>query len=310
MNLLYPYKILVSFLLFLFLIIIFNICIDPNYYFSTSKKFSYQGTTSERMFKARLFEESNFEGLIFGDSKVTYIQVEGLKKRQNITVLNLAFSGGSIEEIYEFIFQKKPKSKLILIGLSDYMFNKNIEQGAKIEKKEMFDKNLFSKFQYSISSKTTLNSFKSIGRWLRGDEIFYEKFGSRNAKKRMVLNQLKKSDNPDINHYEKKLLKNFSISHEDLDYLEEIQNYCNKNNIKVYFFINPNRKIINQIRDNILLEKKNILRNEIKKRVNHLIIETEKFDGNKLYFKSDTMHYLPTTGEKILEILFKYIKLN
>lgn len=96
-------------LLVLLLSFTINLIFDPLWYFGGNKVYDYNYAFDERKSKLNLVERSEFNCLILGSSRVTFIRPSEIT---NASCFNLAFSGAMVEEFVPFI------NKLKLAGVT------------------------------------------------------------------------------------------------------------------------------------------------------------------------------------------------
>lgn len=147
-------------IVFLSLIASFIYFIDPFWTFSHSNKFnSIQYGSNEREQKSNLlyFKETNYDGLLLGSSRVTFLNQKDFK---DINVFNYSFSLAMPEDYSKYIeFAKKQNKKdfeYIIIGLDFFGSNKNVEKN--INPDDVF-KNI-SSFGYKYKLLLSIDSLK------------------------------------------------------------------------------------------------------------------------------------------------------
>ncbi len=303
---------------------ILNYLVDPLSYFHGSTKHIY--FSSERELKSSMIEQGQYDGLILGSSKVTYIQPDLLDYDGEI--LNAGFSGALPEEILLFLEEKNPDVKWIALGLDYFMFNETAHPYKDREDKEYFSKNSYEIFEYLVSIDSLLYTLKTFGKLWNGEPSEYMPTGARNAvdnekkdkeepkkkpkkKKKTKMDEAKdelKRKNGERKQYEFEMtqiedlhFKNYKLSRRRIDDVKKIQQWADMRGIKLVVWMEP-------LQENVLrIVKKRTgkdfynLPYGIKQNVTNFLDLTAAYPNKSLYFKIDAFHYYPSTGNEFFE---------
>jgi len=167
------------------------------------------------------------QSIILGDSRARLLRSKMLNKYSERSFSNLAYSGGSINEIVKTFWLVANEQKLndVYIGLNFDLYNK-YNQMDRVTEAESIMKNFFSYAFSTYSFKATFLILKSVitghkvtlGRPKTSKEIFWKHQLNVSAKK----------------YYSK-----YKYPSEYYNELRKISKYCNTNNINLVFFIPP-----------------------------------------------------------------------
>ncbi len=279
--------------LLLAMVSLLNAYVDPLVKFRLSDHIYY---SAERELKPKLLERGNFDGLIIGNSKVTYIQTDDMLRYGKI--LNAGFSAASIEEIRYFLEEMNPKVKWVGIGLDFFMFSTS--PAYKFRTGKYFNNiPIYEQIEYIVSSDTLRYSLKSISKYIRGVRQRYTFFGARNKK------YLESGDKEKYYHYYNSIKKmksssylNYKYSKKRIEELKIIQKWADVNNITLIAWINPyETEILKIIKANIGNEVSKIT-NEIKQVLHNVIDLSDAYGDKDNFWKKHPIHYYPSTAEK------------
>ena len=282
----------ISFLL-LTLVALLNFSVDPLAKFRASDHIYY---SSERELKPRLAKKSHYDGLIIGNSKVTYIQTDDLSRHGKI--LNAGFSAAAIEEIRYFLEEADPKVKWVGIGLDFTMFSTSPPYKTRIVK---YFNNIpvFDQLEYLVSVDTFRYSAKSLSKYIRGVRQRYTPLGARNKKHRV------KKDRTKLSAYEKSIGKmrktgflNFKYSTQRMNDLKKIKQWADRKGIILVAWINPHEKEVWKIVRERVGANVELLLAEINKTLPNFVDLSKQYQNSANFWKEHPIHYYPSTGEK------------
>lgn len=214
--------------------ILIIISIDPYNYFSKNLnivdnqvKLDIPYKLNPSLYKLLEFKKHPTQYILLGDSRTDALNVIDIKKYSNKNFTNLAYGGGTLQEIINtfWVINKQVDLKEVYIGLNFNLYNKYIKNDRVSESSEIM-KNILSYTLCNYSNKSTLlileNKILGIN----------TKIGIPNSsKEEFWMHQLNVSANGFYKLYE------YPISY--FDELKAISKYCNEKAIKLVFFIPP-----------------------------------------------------------------------
>jgi len=251
--------------------------------------------SSERNLKSRMIEHHNYDALIMGSSKAAHIRPANIK--YNGKILNASFSAALPEEILAYLKEYNPKVEWIAIGLDWYMFH---EKKFPYKKQPTFRKSDLEILHYTMSLDTLIYSIKSIIKTINNSSYIYTKNGARDkSENRERENSSRKGRGFDeVTRQLKRRFDGYETSNKRLSIISEIQEYGEKNSIKIIWWINPYHQEVLSILFSKNNQEIDNFPNIIKKKAKHLIDLSEKYTEADNYWINDPYHYYPETGER------------
>ena len=278
-----------SFVIILFMVAFTNFTVDPLARIRYRKNIYL---SSERELKPLLLQMKDWEGLLIGSSKVTYIQPE--KVVPNLNILNAAFSSALPEEIYAFLHNNNPKVKWIALGLDYYMFN---EYKYPYSRAAMKAEDTSAIMKYLISINTLDYSLTTIIKQLKGDIGKYTSSGARNAEKKVKKEEsIEPSYENTLSFLKKNHFKNYSISKRRIEDLVKIKQWADSRGIALITWMNPYNKEVMALVDELFSKEAEKLGQEFEQIFDNYIDLRTAYPENIYYFKRDPYHFYPETG--------------
>jgi hypothetical protein len=208
------------------------IIIDPYNYFNTrivnqDVKTRIAYPLNERLSKIVEYKHNLSPNILIGDSRIQNLSVENIKKSTNDTYFNFGYGGCTLPELMDSFWfaAKQQKLKNVCVGISFDMYNKY---------------NNTNLFKNALKSSTLFNyifngtNFKVIY-YLIKDSFSKDKIvlGIPKVKDRDLFWQEK------VDEQTQKFYKGYKYPEDFNKELKEIQEYCDKNGINLFFFIPP-----------------------------------------------------------------------
>lgn len=278
------------------LIILISALIDPlnKLRANTSSYFS-----SERNLKARMIENNNYDGLLIGSSKVSYINTN-----ENQKILNAGFSAALPEEILSFLEEKNPNVNWIAIGLDFYMFHE--EKFPYNNEILHFPKlNFFEKTKYTVSLNTFFYSVQSLINKLFNKPVQYSSSGSRNVSSKLLNEKDKSYDYTYTIEYLKERFQNYKISQKRLNDMSKIQAWADSKGIMLIVWLHPYNQEILELLDSYNNEEFEHLSTQLSSIFHHFEDLSQNYSDKKYYYKQDPYHFYPIVGDSILNETIK-----
>ena len=270
---------------------VFNYIVDPLNYIRANTKSYY---SSERNLKMRMASERNYNGLIIGSSKASYINTHKIGKPNSI--LNASFSAALPEEILYFLKLRKSGEKWVAIGLDWYMFHK-----------KEFPFKTSSTFnttgdiaKYLLSAKTVSYSVGTIYKFFLNRPYRYSVDGSRYVEKEQDCNS--DMQTPQNGEYQKVMamlrdrFSDFEISKRRLQILSEIERWGINNGVKIVWWINPYHQEVLKILKSYKNHDIDVLPEMINNAVGKVVDLSERYPDKCNYWIDDPFHYRPDVG--------------
>jgi hypothetical protein len=276
------------------------VLIDPFNYFKYSLNVIDNNLKKESAFKLNrpLFQLLAYENhptssILLGDSRANSLKCEILKKYSRQDFANLAYGGGSLQEVINtfWLISKKNILKDVYIGINFTNYNKYSNRDRVTEVKAIM-KNFFS---YAFSPYTFNSIYTILKSVITGNEI---KIGVPElSKEKFWLYQLNVSAKQHYNIYEYPS----NYFHD----LQEISKNCNNRGIHLVLFIPPTHTDLqNKVKEYNLQNNETKFKDDLKK-----IGDVYDFDypsditGNKNNFR-DPYHCTDSIGEIVVKELF------
>ncbi|MDA7818360.1 DUF1574 domain-containing protein [Sulfurimonas sp.] len=252
--------IIYSIIILLTSIISFNYIIDPYFVFNSSQinglNTIKRNTVSAKMSKFHTAKRSDAKIMLFGTSRTEHINPLYLKKYTDNKIYNMALPGSGINSQAENIkyFVEKKGVTTVFLGVDFFSFNPfhtdDKTESQNIRYKDDYTKDymdsLLSIRTFRKSIKTLKDNLKSKKhnidyytgwRNYNDDYSHIEKEGNIFIEKN-VIKQIKLYSSKRYN-YNYPPFKEPSSLEEPFRYLKQIQDICEKNNVKIYMFISP-----------------------------------------------------------------------
>jgi len=283
-----------------------NGVVDPLAKFRLSDHIYY---SAERELKPRLAKNRSYDGLIIGNSKVTYIQTDDLARYG--TILNAGFSAAKIEEIRYFLEETNPKVKWVGLGLDYGMFSTTPAYSIRNDK-YFNNETLSEKAKYLVSIDTLRYSLKSINKRIKGSRERYTPLGSRN-KKHGVEADRKKASAFDLSIVRMKKIGwlNYQYSAKRIQDLKLIQQWGDRKGIKIVAWLNPNETQVWQIVKERMGKTRGRLLSDINQILPNFVDLSTAYQNYDEFWKEHPIHYYPATGERFFsERIAPMIKTN
>lgn len=285
---------LVAISLLIFSVVIgLNFLIDPLAKFRLSSRIYY---SAERELKPKLINSANYDGIILGNSKVTYIQPEDLQEFGKI--LNAGFSGATIEEIRYLLDETNPRVKWIAIGLDFFMFSSTSQ--FKVRNGKYFDNfSIPDQLKYVVSTDTLRYSVKSISKYFRGVRQRYTPLGARNKK------YLENRDRGKTKIFQKRIsimrkqsYQNYRFSENRLKELQIIKKWADKKGITLVAWINPYEEEVFKIVENNIGKEVDEIFSKIRIIIPNVVNLSLEYKSNNNFWKNHPVHFYPSVGTK------------
>jgi len=281
---------IVTFLVLPIIVIAINYIVDPLSYIRGNKASYF---SSERRLKARLIEEGQYDGIVMGSSKATYIHPEDLNLPG--TILNASFSAALPEEMLLFLKEKRPKVKWVAIGFDWFMFNENTF--PYVTNTSEFSKTFKDILPYLSSKDTTLYSLRTIVKKLLDNPVIYTVYGAKVSKRQEKADMALKtySYNSVLTGLSTTHFARYEISQRRINDVAKIQQWADENNVLLVGWMNPYQKEVIS-----LLEKKLndglFLPSMLSKKIYKFNDLSRSYPSRELYWKEDPYHYYPSFG--------------
>jgi len=292
------------FLIISFIIISINYIVDPLFTFKSTQNINIkQKDFNERIQKTNFlyYINSDFDSLLLGNSRSTYINTQKIDKNKMGKVFNYAVNAMSVEEydsvIQNFIQITGKQPKVILIGVDPFNFGENKSEDLKIGLKNSSDffypfRSLFSLDLFKISLKNLITTYKFENDIYDRKQRFYDKNllkGIQKVNKISNERYIVVSKNSDM-----KITQNHN-----LELLKILKKKYNKS--KFVIFTMP----VHQVIVDSIMEDKNSYFLWLESLVNSFgIVYHFMYENNisKSYYTFfDAFHFYPYVGDKIID---------
>lgn len=247
------------FLVPILLYIFFVVYIDPyNILFSENNpklselesQISYK--INYPLYKLKAYSDNPTDIILLGDSRTDKLNTEIFDGLTKMKSTNLAYGGGTLPEIVETFWYatKFHELKVVFIGVNFNLYSEDNNMNRVNEASEL----LISPLSYLFSRYCFKSTFLIIKSLITNDETNIEKPNLNKAE--FWKYQLESSAN---NFY-----RAYKYPKRYFTHLLEISNYCDKNNIKLIFFIPPTHVDLQQkVNEFNLVSEENIFKSDL-----------------------------------------------
>lgn len=250
---------------------------------------------SERDAKPAMLAGRDWQGVILGSSKTTYIDPEDLACPG---VFNASFPGAVPEEMLEFARSHVGRPRFALIGLDFYMFN---ERAAPWQPEGLArDRSPAALAEYLLSGRVLLAAVRDLWAHLRGDRPRLAPAGNRNAEAQLARHAAMPGPDYDTTL---KLLRSrhfaeVQYSERRLRVLARLRDLLERRGIAYAVFINPlNQAVLETLESLPAHADFQRLRRDLRQIFPDLIdLSESEWSKAENYFRYDPYHYLPEVG--------------
>lgn len=231
--------------------------------------------------------------ILLGDSRANSLNCELFKKYSKKSFVNLAYGGGSLQEIINtfWLVAENEGLKDVYIGLNFSLYNNFNHRDRVTEAKEIM-KNLFS---YSFSTYSFESTYLILKSLITDEKV---NIGvPTTTKEKFWMYQLNVSAKQDYEFYE--------YPSKYFNDLKEISRYCEANKINLVFFIPPTHiDLQNKVKEYSLQQYETKFKSDLRE-----LGELYDFDYpseltmNKDNF-NDPYHFTSHIGENVVKELF------
>jgi len=260
---------------------------------------------------------NEYDTLLFGSSRVQFINPQHIPDAK---AYNLTIAEGIPQEyllMLKYLLSLGMKPKLVLVGLDNFTFNISFAQHqAALETKSHYLLTGEPKLKFYgnfFFRKPTKRDFQDIKNREKGLNLYKMHYDIIYHQKKAFAHQKYSQPKPDAPIYNDPTTWHGNALQSSLKAIRKIKELCDKNSIKVIFFINP---IQHTSYDAMMKDKTNrMLFGEFKKELAKI---TDYYDFTKPNAISkdnrnwlETSHFIPKIGDLILKTIFNdkvYVK--
>lgn len=208
------------------------VIIDPYNYFNTKivnqdvkNRIAYP--LNERLSKIIDYNHHPSPNILIGDSRIENLSIDKIKKVSNDTYFNFGYGGCTLPELMDSFWfaAKQQKLKNVCIGISFDMYNKY--NNTNLFKNALKSSSLFNYIFNGTNFKVIYYLIKDI---FSNEKIV---LGVPKIKDKELFWQQK------VDEQTQKFYKGYKYPEDFNKSLKEIQSYCDKNDINLFFFIPP-----------------------------------------------------------------------
>jgi hypothetical protein len=253
-----------------------------------------------REFKPAVILRYPHDVTIMGTSKTIQIDPDRINE---CTVYNASFNGARIEEILYFVERYLPPDTFVLIGLDLFSFKDEPMRESKFGRKTPG-----RLAQFTLSIQAVRTAVKTLKQWGRNEIVGVKMNGARETDAMVAMDSQR--ENYSYSEYFKfisnSLYKDFRLSKDRFAVLERIREILEKRRQPYAAFINPiGNSGLRYFAENGLSPHFEEFRHRVKSILPDAYdFNDGRYGSDRLYYKTDPMHYLPETGRRfITEIL-------